>query len=96
MEKEEEMKVGVIGVTRRESNGRVYSNIFGYTEFSDYEKEHGAQGHKGITINTAAPTGHVQVGDMISVSYEPTGFMDKNGSPQFRVSAVDVLKDKKS
>lgn len=96
MEKRGKMTVGVMGISRRESNGRVYSNIYGYTEFSDYEKEHGAQGHKGITINTGASTTHVQVGDMISVSYEPTGFMDKNGSPQFRVSAVDVLKDKKS
>lgn len=90
------MVIGVLGIQRRESNGRVYSNIYGYTDFSDYEKEHGAQGHKSIVVNTAASTTHVQVGDTVSVAYEPTGFTDKNGSPQFRVSTVDVLKDKKS
>lgn len=95
------MKMFVFGITRKESinqntgGGTVYSNLFGYGNFSQYEIEHGAQGNKGMSINTSLDTTGIQIGDTISVSYEPTGFKDKNGSPQFRISELEVISSKK-
>ena len=91
------MQIEVIGLSRRESTNKntgaitVYTNIYGYQDFSDYEKKNGAQGFKCVTVNTSQNTSHVNVGDRINANYEPTGFTDKNGSPQFRISSIDVV-----
>lgn len=91
------MKMYVFGITRKESVNQntgvrtVYSNLHGYGNFTQYEIEHGAQGQKGMSINTSLDTTGIQIGDTISVSYEPTGFKDKNGSPQFRIAELEVI-----
>ena len=96
------MELQVIGksaprayTSEKTGNTTHYVNIYGVTAFSDFEKKNGSSGNKCITVNTSMETKgvpDVAVGDIIKVSYEPTGFKNrKTGQDEFRISEVTVL-----
>ncbi|MGN0132904.1 MAG: hypothetical protein ACI4AA_10720 [Lachnospiraceae bacterium] len=92
------MKVTVLGISRRkgeDKQGRpvTYSNIFYSQPFDDYTLQNGKViGEKCGAVNTGLDTSGLFVGDEINLDYAPTGFTDKNGSPQFRLEAITIVK----
>lgn len=96
------MQVTVLGISRRKTEDRagrpvVYSNIFYSQPFDEYTLQNGdAVGEKCGSVNTGLDTSGLFVGDVINLDYAPTGFNDRNGSPQFRLEAVQVIKPFKS
>lgn len=94
------MKITVIGKTQREYTNEktgvitTYVNIYGTQDFNDYERKNGCVGRKSVTVNTTAATAGVNgigIGDDVNVIYEPSGFKDKNGKDQFRISEILVV-----
>lgn len=95
------MRCQVVGISRRQSTNKqtgqvsVWSSLYCLRPFSDYDIERGAQGYMASTVNTRKDTTHIHVNDQISINYEPTGFRDKNGSPEYSVASIDVINEKK-
>lgn len=96
------MKVMVLGISRRKTTDKegrpvTYSNIFYSQPFDDYTLQNGdTVGEKCGAVSTSLDTSGLFVGDEINLDYAPTGFTDKNGSPQFRLEAITVVKPFKS
>lgn len=97
------MKINIIGKTARQSVNqntgaiRIYTNLFYYTDFSDYERQNGADGFKVGTINTSLDCSKVSVGSWYNANYEPTGYTtkDSNGNniPQFALCSLEPIKE---
>lgn len=92
------MKVTILGISRRKSedkNGRhvTYSNVYYSEPFDEYAETNGeCTGVKCGNVNTGLDTSALFVGDVVNLDYAPSGFTDRNGSPQFRLVAIDLLK----
>lgn len=91
------MKVTILGISRRKAEDKsgkkvTYSNLFYAEPFDEYAIANGdVSGEKCGSVSTSLDTTSFVVGDTINLDYAPSGFTSRDGNPQFRLNAIDLI-----